>query len=96
MAAYIVIDIEVTDPIRYEDYKKMAPASIALYGGRYLARGGTTEVLEGEWSPKRLVILEFESIARAKEWLNSKEYEQGRKLRHQTTRTNMVAIEGLK
>lgn len=95
MAAYVVIDIEVTDPSGYEEYKKLAPPSIAARGGKYLARGGATEVLEGEWVPKRLVILEFESIAKAKEWLNCAEYEAGRKLRHRTAKTNMVVVEGL-
>ena len=96
MAAYVIVDVEVTEPVGYEEYKKLAPPSIATYGGKYLARGGTTEVLEGDWVPKRLVILEFESLSRAKEWLNSEEYRPGRMLRQRTTRTNMVVIEGLK
>jgi uncharacterized protein (DUF1330 family) len=95
MSAYLIVDIEVEDMARYETYKKAAPASIAAYGGRYLARGGRTEVLEGEWTPNRLVILEFESLERAKAWLDSPEYRDARALRQASARTNMVVIEGV-
>jgi len=95
MAAYVVVDIHVTDPIGYEEYKKLAPAAVELCGGKYIARGGKTEVLEGDWSPTRLVILQFESSEQAKKWLNSPEYSEARKMRHQTTKSNMVVIEGL-
>ncbi|MEJ5241188.1 MAG: DUF1330 domain-containing protein [Anaerolineales bacterium] len=95
MPAYVVVDIEVTDPEGYQEYIKLAPATVAQYGGRYLARGGRTEVLEGEWQPKRLVILEFESIEQAKAWLHSPEYAPARALRHRYARTNMVVIEGV-
>lgn len=95
MSAYVLVDIQVTDPVGYEEYKKLAPATVALYGGKYIARGGKTETLEGDWSPKRLVILEFESVERAKAWLNSPEYREPRKMRQQTTRTNMIVIEGV-
>ena len=95
MSAYVIVDIEVTDPIGYEEYKKLAPATVAQYGGKYIARGGKTETLEGDWSPKRLVILEFESVERAKAWLNSPEYREPRKMRQRTTHTNMVIIEGI-
>ena len=95
MSAYVIVDIQVTDPVGYEEYKKLAPPIVAAYGGRYLARGGKTETLEGDWSPKRLVILEFESVERAKAWLNSPEYRAARQLRHQTAKTNMVVVEGL-
>ncbi len=95
MSAYVVVDIEVTDPEGYKEYVKLAPATVAQYGGRYLARGGHTEVLEGEWQPKRLVILEFESIEQAKAWLHSPEYAPARALRHRYARTNMVVIEGV-
>jgi uncharacterized protein (DUF1330 family) len=94
MPAYVVVDIEVTDPVRYEDYKKLAASAVAAYGGKYLARGGQTEVLEGQWAPKRLVILEFESMERAKAWLESPEYAPGRKLRHETATSDMVLVQG--
>ena len=95
MTAYVLVDIDVHDPVGYEEYKKLAPASIELYGGKYIARGGKTETLEGDWSPKRLVILQFESSEQAKQWLNSPEYSAARKMRNQTTKSQMVVIEGL-
>jgi uncharacterized protein (DUF1330 family) len=95
MPAYVIVDIEVTDPMGYEEYKKLAPPIVAAYGGKYLARGGKAETLEGDWSPHRLVILEFESVERAKEWLNSPEYRAPRQMRHQTTQSKMVVIEGV-
>src|SRR5260370_3033007 len=62
MPAYLIANIEITDPSTYDQYKKLVPPTIAKYGGRYLARGGATEVLQGEWTPKRLVIVEFPAI----------------------------------
>ena len=95
MPAYVIVDIQVNDPVGYEEYKQLAPPSIAAHGGKYLARGGQTEVLEGGWSPSRLVILQFENIGQARKWLNSSEYSAARALRHQTATTNMVVIEGM-
>ena len=95
MSAYVIVDIDVSNPEEYEDYIQKAPASIALYGGKYLARGGKTEVLEGSWVPKRLVILEFECVERAKAWLESPEYQPARQIRHRTATTNMVVIPGV-
>ena len=89
------MDIQVNDVEGYEDYKRLAPPSIAAHGGKYLARGGQTEVFEGDWSPSRLVILQFEDIEQARKWLNSTEYSAARELRHKTARTNMVVIEGV-
>jgi uncharacterized protein (DUF1330 family) len=94
MAAYVIVDIDVKDPVEYAKYKDMAAPVVAAFGGRYLARGGKTETLEGNWVAKRLVILEFESAARAKEWLNSKEYSAARALRHKTAESNMIVVEG--
>ena len=95
MSAYIIVDIDVRDAQSYDRYKAVAPSSIAAFGGRYLARGGRTEVLEGEWTPNRLVILEFPSLDRAKQWLDSPEYREARAMRHRAARTNMVLIEGV-
>jgi uncharacterized protein (DUF1330 family) len=95
MSAYVIVDIDVTDPVRYETYRKMAPPAVAAYGGKYLARGGQTEVLEGDWQPKRLVILEFASVAQAKAWVDSPEYRPARELRHQAATSRMVVIEGV-
>ena len=95
MTAYVIVDIEVTDPEGYKEYVNMAPEAVKLYGGKYIARGGHNETLEGDWQAKRLVILEFPSVEQAKDWLNSSEYASARKLRHQYARTNMVVVEGL-
>ena len=95
MTAYVIVDINVTDPVRYEDYKSLATPTVELYGGKYIARGGRTETLEGDWSPTRLVILQFESTEQAKKWLNSTEYKEARDLRHQTATSQMVVIEGV-
>ncbi len=95
MTAYIIVDIEVTDPRAYEDYKNLAPAAVAQYGGHYIARGGKTETLEGSWQPNRLVILQFPSVEQAKAWLNSPEYAPARALRQQYAKSQMVVIEGV-
>jgi len=94
MSAYVIVDVEVTDPEGYKDYIQAAPPSIAIYGGRYIARGGATETLEGEWLAKRLVILEFPSMEQARAWLNSPEYAPARALRHKYAKTNMVLVDG--
>ena len=95
MSAYVIGDITVNDQERYEDYKKLAPPAIAAFGGKYLARGGKAEKLEGNWEPDRVVILEFESIEKAKEWLDSQEYRKARALRHKTASSNMIVVEAL-
>jgi uncharacterized protein (DUF1330 family) len=95
MAVYAVVNIQITDPDRYAQYREQAPPTIAHYGGKYLARGGKTEVLEGEWTPQRLVILEFESMKRFNEWYNSPEYAPLKRLRGETTLSDFVVIEGL-
>jgi uncharacterized protein (DUF1330 family) len=94
MTAYVIVDIEVTNPEGYEEYKKLSPPAVAAYGGKFVARGGRAEVLEGDWTPNRLVILQFESIEQAKAWLNSPEYSKARSMRHKYAKSNMVVIEG--
>jgi uncharacterized protein (DUF1330 family) len=95
MPAYVIVQVDVQDWTVYERYKLLAPASIAAYGGRYIARGGQTEALEGEWEPRRVVILEFDDVARARSWLDSPEYREARALRHASARTQMIVVEGL-
>ena len=95
MTAYVIVDIEVTDPTGYEDYKRLAAPTVTLYGGKYIARGGKIETLEGDWSPNRLVILEFENSEQAKRWLNSSEYSKARALRHKYANSKMIVIEGV-
>jgi uncharacterized protein (DUF1330 family) len=95
MPAYIIVEIDIHDTSLYGQYKKLVPSSIAAYGGKYLARGGACEILEGNWLPKRLVILEFESMARAKQWWESPEYSDAKGLRHKCASTKMIVTEGL-
>jgi uncharacterized protein (DUF1330 family) len=95
VAAYVIFDIDVKDPVEYAKYKEMAAPVVAAFGGKYLARGGKTETLEGNWVAKRVVILEFPNAARIKEWLNSKEYSGARALRHKTAQSNAIIVEGV-
>jgi uncharacterized protein (DUF1330 family) len=94
MAAYVINDMEVTDPQLFEEYKKLSPPTVAQYGGRFLARGGRTETLEGGWSPRRLVILEFPSMEQARAWVDSPEYAPARSLRQRSSRSNIIVVEG--
>jgi uncharacterized protein (DUF1330 family) len=95
MSAYAVVNVRVTDPDRYAEYRAKAPDTIARYGGKYLARGGAVEVLEGDWHPQRLVILEFESMERLREWYDSAEYAPLKQQRGEASATDFVAVEGL-
>ncbi|HET9418452.1 MAG TPA: DUF1330 domain-containing protein [Chthoniobacterales bacterium] len=94
MPAYVIVEIDIVDPLGYDEYKKLAGATVEKYGGKYIVRGGKSEVLEGDWHPKRIVVLQFDSIERAKQWLNSEEYRGPRKMRHATAKTNMLVVEG--
>ena len=95
MTAYVINDMEVTDPVLFEQYRRLSPPTIALYGGRFLARGGATRTLEGRWSPRRLVILEFDSVERAQAWLESPEYAPARKLRQASAQSSLIVTEGV-
>lgn len=95
MAAYVIANIHVKDAERYEAYKLQAAASIAAHGGRYLARGGKHEALEGHWSPHRLVILEFDTYEAAIEWYESQEYDAPKSLRLQIADSEIVVVDGL-
>ena len=94
MPAYIVVEVEVEDPVRYEDYKKMVPPSLEPFGGHFLVRGGKVETLEGEWAPKRLVIVEFPSLEKAKAWWGSSEYAEAKALRQATAKTKLIVVDG--
>lgn len=95
MAAYVIADIEVTDAARYEEYKKLAAPTVAAYGGRYVVRGGAAEVLEGPWLPARMVVLEFASAERAKEWWASDIYKSVREIRHASANSKLILVEGI-
>ena len=94
MPAYIVVEVEVEDPVRYEDYKAMVPPSLGPYGGRFIVRGGKVETLEGDWAPKRFVMVEFPSVEKAKAWWDSAEYKDAKALRQATAKTQMIVVEG--
>ncbi len=93
-AAYLVGDIEVTDPDTYAKYAAGVPDTVAAYGGKYLVRGVSGEVLEGSWAPKRLVVLEFESMERAKAWYDSPEYADLKKLRQSASNGKLIFAQG--
>ncbi len=95
MAAYILVDAQVNDPAKYERYRALAPAAIAKYGGRYLVRGGATTVLEGEWQPHRVVVLEFPTVDAARRFYDSPEYCEARTLREGAVRMSIFVVEGV-
>jgi uncharacterized protein (DUF1330 family) len=95
MPAYVIVDISVHDPVPYEDYKKMAQKAVTDFGGRYIARGGATDALEGEWNPSRLVILEFPDTATARAWWGSSDYAGAKALRQRCASTKMLLVEGV-
>lgn len=95
MAAFVIVDIDVTDPARYEEYKGQAEATVTAYGGRYVVRGGPARVLEGDWEPARIVMLEFPTMERALEWWHSEEYREPKELRHATARSRMMVVQGM-
>ena len=89
------METDVTDPERYERYKAAAGGAVAAAGGRYLVRGGELAVLEGDWQPSRLVVLEFEDLAAAKRWYQSETYQQAKRLREGAAHLRMVAVQGV-
>ena len=95
MPAYIVVEVEVHDPETYENYKAMVLPSLTEYGGRFLVRGGRIETLEGDWSPKRFVMVEFPSVDKAKAWWDSAGYAEAKALRQATAKTQMIVVEGV-
>ena len=95
MPAYVVVEVEVHDPERYEKYKSMVPPSLTVFGGRFMVRGGKVETLEGDWAPKRFVMVEFPSLEKAKAWWNSTEYAEAKALRQATATTQMIVVAGV-
>jgi len=95
MAAYVIVEIRVTDPAGFEEYKKLVPPTIAAFGGKYLARGGRAKMLEGGWDPERVVILEFPTLERAREWWASEAYRQPKEMRQRSATTRMIVVESV-
>ncbi len=95
MPAYLIVETDVHDPEQYEQYKAASPGAIAAFGGRFIARGGELAVLEGDWEPSRLVLVEFPDLETAKRFYESEQYRAAIKLREGAARLRMVAVEGV-
>ena len=95
MSAYVIVEVEVTDPEQYARYQALVPASLDANRGRFVARGGETSTLEGDWAPKRIVVLEFEDLEAAKRWYDSPEYLEARALREGAATMRMIAVAGV-
>ncbi len=94
MSAYIIVDITIHNAENYEAYKKLTPASLAKYDGKFIVRGGKAETLEGHWQPERIVVLEFPSAEKARQWWASEEYAPAKALRQANATTKMILVEG--
>ena len=95
MAAYLIAEVEITDPKAYEEYRKIVPGTIAQYGGRYLVRGGSVETKEGGWTPSRVVVLEFASMDQARKWYHSPEYAPALAIRTRAGKSKVILVEGV-
>lgn len=95
MPAYVIADVQVTDPIGFETYKNAVPPVVEACGGIFIARGGAIDVLDGNWKPSRLTLLKFDSVAQAKAWYDSPDYRPLKDIRSRTTRTNILVVEGV-
>ena len=95
MPAYVIANVTVKDPVRYEDYRRLVGPTLQKYGGRFIARGGAIEVLEGGWHPNRLVIVEFPSMDQARQWWNSAEYAEAKAIRQATSEGTLLILEGV-
>ena len=95
MSAYIVVEVDVTDPEKFEEYRKQVPPTLKAFGGRYVVRGGAIAGLEGGWAPKRMVIIEFDDVERARAWHDSELYAPARALREASADTRMIVVEGV-
>jgi uncharacterized protein (DUF1330 family) len=94
MTAYVIGEIEVTDAAAYEDYRRQVLAVVTQYGGKFIVRGGKVDSKEGGWNPKRIVVLEFPSMAQAQEWYGSPEYAPLIKLRQKAAKGRLIIVEG--
>ena len=94
MKAYVIVDVKITDPVLYEEYKKLTPASLKPFDGKFIVRGGKCETLEGSWDPGRIVMVEFPSFEKAKAWWSSEGYAPAKTLRQSASTTRMIVVEG--
>ena len=94
MAAYVMGDIEVTDPTAFQEYRNRVGATVEQYGGKFVVRGGRVNPKEGDWKPRLLVMLEFPSLEQAERWYNSSEYKPLIAIREKAARTQLIIAEG--
>ena len=94
MAAYVIVEVNVTDPKLYDEYRKLVPPTVQKYGGHFVVRGGTVESKEGNWHPSRMVVLEFPSMDQARKWYHSPEYAPALAIRHKAANAKLILVEG--
>jgi len=94
MPAYLISTIKITDPTGYEDYRKLVGAPLAKYGGKFVVRGGAIEYKEGDWRPQRIVVVEFESLSKARAFYDSPEYAAAKAIRQRTSESSVLFVEG--
>jgi uncharacterized protein (DUF1330 family) len=94
MAAYLIVQVDVTDPEAYAEYRKQVPPTLAAYDGKFLVRGGAMQRLEGDWPYERVVVIEFPSLERAMAWYDSPAYRAPKALRQSASRANLIVVEG--
>ena len=95
MAAYMLVDNRVIDQEDFNEYIEKIPNVVAAYGGRFLARGGAIQVVEGDYTPERVVVIEFESLEQANAYANSPEYLELSVIRNRSTRTSTIIVDGV-
>ena len=95
MSAYLIAEIEVTNPETYEEYRRQVAPTVERYGGRFLVRGGAIHGLEGQWNPKRLVVIQFSDMAGLREWYQSDEYDRLKRIRQSSSTGKVLAVEGV-
>ena len=95
MPSYVIADVEVTDPTKFQEYSNQVPSTVEKYGGKYLVRGGDTERAEGSWEPKRMVVLKFEDMEQLKRWYHSQECSDPMQLRHHSVNSSILFVKGV-
>ncbi len=95
MAGYVIVHDEIHDEALFDQFRQRVAATIEAYNGRYLVRGGATEVMDGDWTPQRIVVVEFDSVDQAKAWLTSPEYGEIKKIRMQAANASVIVVEGV-
>lgn len=94
MSAYVIVDLEIIDPAGFQEYRQRVIETVKKYGGKYIAAADAVETLEGDWRPKRIVMIQFESMQSARNWIQSPVYREIAPVRHRTARTKMIVVEG--